>query len=363
MNLSSGAPASTHDAPEPASAPDFCQLIGKKILDGKYRLIDRLGVGQFGAAYRAVKISSTQSTEYYAVKIQQKPIPYSSEFYCLRREVRLLREAGKHKNIVTFYEYEEDEDNTYLVMELVKGQPLATCILLGDFVRNDSLVKYVFCQILDGVQHLHSRGIFHRDLKPENIIVTQDWRVKIIDFGLATNVLKSKDVCGTFPYIPPELFSNDKIETWNSAAGDIWALGILLIDMISGISAVWNLREPGDAIYSIYRKLSDHEHRSFHRILPVTSDIANTLSRILDPCWWQRPDITHIREDIIRSTYMYETNALLSTGTFDPAAYSPRYSNPILSCAMKAFTPGLRSPPIQPCSTNYLESSSSSRVF
>ncbi|KAF8988345.1 kinase-like domain-containing protein, partial [Cyathus striatus] len=229
-----------------------------------------------------------------AVKIQEKPI---NMFYytVIQREIEYLKKASGHQNLIAFRSYEEDELHTYLVMDLCSGNTLFTSVYFShDFFENDALVKHVYGQILDGVQYLHSNTIFHRDLKLENILVTYDWTVKIIDFGVATDQSISQGTCGTYSYASPDVLDADVIGLWNSAKADVWALGIILIEMIT-CHRPWHSAVVTDIWYNRYISHRDRDSIYFSRILPLSHDIAIALHHIFSPISWRRPPISHIR--------------------------------------------------------------------
>ena len=116
----------------------------------------------------------------------------------------------------------------YMQMEYCEGIPLSYYIQQRKKVSNESLIIHIFYQICNAVQHIHSKSIIHRDLKPANIFMNKKFKIKIIDFGLASEKYKkNEDYVGTYLYLSPEQLAqkpyNEKV--------DIYALGIILIEM------------------------------------------------------------------------------------------------------------------------------------
>ena len=116
----------------------------------------------------------------------------------------------------------------YMQMEYCEGIPLSYYIQKREKVSNESLIIHIFYQICNAVQHIHNKSIIHRDLKPANIFMNKKFKIKIIDFGLASEKYKkNEDYVGTSLYLSPEQLSkkpyNEKV--------DIYALGIILIEM------------------------------------------------------------------------------------------------------------------------------------
>ncbi len=116
----------------------------------------------------------------------------------------------------------------YMQMEYCEGIPLSYYIQQRKKVSNESLIIHIFYQICNAVQHIHSKSIIHRDLKPANIFMNKKFKIKIIDFGLASEKYKkNEENVGTYLYLSPEQLArkpyNEKV--------DIYALGIILIEM------------------------------------------------------------------------------------------------------------------------------------
>jgi serine/threonine protein kinase len=161
---------------------------------------------------------------------------------------RLLNEARaacalSHPNICTVYEVLERGDQSFLVMEHVKGHALSTLIPRGG--QPIETVLHYGSQIADAVAHAHERGIVHRDLKPSNVMITPDGRAKVLDFGIAArrpatgwdDITQSRDsfvradrLAGTLAYMAPELLRGKSAD----ARSDIWAFGVLLYEMATG---------------------------------------------------------------------------------------------------------------------------------
>lgn len=114
-----------------------------------------------------------------------------------------------HVNVVQLESYFQDRNNFYMVLEYCENSTLASHLRYRGRLREGE-TRRLLRQLLDGLQYIHDRGIIHRDLKPANIYLTDDFILKIGDFGLADRIRsKSKGICGTPNYISPEVrFSN-----------------------------------------------------------------------------------------------------------------------------------------------------------
>jgi serine/threonine-protein kinase len=159
---------------------------------------------------------------------------------------RLLDEARKaaglsHPNICAIHEVGEDAGQIYIAMERVEGQSLKDRI--GSSGLPVETVLSLGIQIADAVAHAHDRGIVHRDLKSANVVVTPEGRAKVLDFGIARRVdpvsqatvpgrttLAADAMAGTAHYLPPEAFRGERVD----ARGDVWSLGVLFYEMLTG---------------------------------------------------------------------------------------------------------------------------------
>ena len=139
-----------------------------------------------------------------------------------------------HPCLIKVYSCIIDSDDKYLIMEYVEGNNLLVCIntpkIYEKLEENNNLLLYVLIyQLLIGIKFLHNKNLTHRDLKPENIMITDDYRVKIIDFDFLTNENRNNDIRGSPLFLhPKKLISN----SFSNYLLDIWALGVCFYIMI-----------------------------------------------------------------------------------------------------------------------------------
>ena len=151
---------------------------------------------------------------------------------------RFLREAKaaaalSHPNICTVHEIAEVDGKTFIAMEFVKGETLEERIAAGPLTLKDALD--IGRQAADGLEAAHEENIIHRDIKPANVMVDAKGRAKVMDFGLArlteaSRLTKTNTAMGTVAYMSPEHAQGIEVDTRT----DIWALGCVLYEMISG---------------------------------------------------------------------------------------------------------------------------------
>src|SRR6476469_8603534 len=215
-------------------SPPADPLVGH-ILDEKYRLEERLGVGGMGTVYRARHLLIDRPV---AIKVLNKL--FVEDEAARTRFRREARAAGRlqHPNAVTVTDFGESQDGfVYLVMELLEGRTLRDVLAKEaplDVARSVALML----QISAAVAAAHEAGIIHRDLKPANIFVVQHPEVpavvKVLDFGIAKLAAELLDdegaMIGTPRYMSPE--QCDGLEL--TPAADVYSLGCILYEMLTG---------------------------------------------------------------------------------------------------------------------------------
>lgn len=198
----------------------------------KYEILQTLGQGGMGVVYLARQKKLDRLVAIKAIS------PYLAQEPEIRE--RFTAEASvlarlSHPNIVTLYDYIEEPDALYLVMEYVEGKPLSEILKAGPLPL-ESIRKY-FYQVLEAFTYAHSKGVIHRDIKPSNIIITPEGQVKILDFGVAKilsadhSQTRTGMRLGTLMYMSPEQVKGEKTI---DARSDIYSLGVVLFEMLAG---------------------------------------------------------------------------------------------------------------------------------
>jgi predicted Ser/Thr protein kinase/tetratricopeptide (TPR) repeat protein len=195
---------------------------------GKYRVVETIGKGAMGEVYKA---KDPLLNRYVAIKTIAPALAADPDFR--RRFQREAQSAAQlnHTNIVTVYDFGEEEGLTYMAMELLEGRDLKDAVRSRDLRLGEKLS--VMDQICDGLAFAHAKGVIHRDIKPGNIHLQPNGQVKILDFGLArlgaSDMTKTGTVMGTPHYMSPEQVRGQKAD----ARSDVFSLGAVFYEMLS----------------------------------------------------------------------------------------------------------------------------------
>ncbi|MDQ4118042.1 MAG: serine/threonine protein kinase, partial [Actinomycetota bacterium] len=207
-----------------------------QLISDRYRLERRIAVGGMGEVWEA---QDTRLGRSVAIKVLKADLSDDPEFlHRFRIEARTVASLD-HSGIAAVHDYGEDDGpagggrTAYLVMELVRGEPLSTRIGRGPLPVPETLD--VLEQASRALHAAHERGFVHRDVKPGNILLRTDGVVKLTDFGIAkaadaVPVTRSGMVMGTAHYIAPEQASGDEA----GPAGDVYSLGIVGYECLAG---------------------------------------------------------------------------------------------------------------------------------
>lgn len=198
-----------------------------------YEILEHIGSGGMADVFKAKQLSPHRIVAIKALKTE-----YSEDALFVRRfeqeaEAVLIL---SHENIVRSYDVGKDNDRHYIVLEYVEGTTLKDQIQKSGMLKLRAAVN-IAAQVLDALDHAHSKGIIHRDVKPQNIIVTPRGRVKLADFGIArrttstnTQTFTGNSVLGSVHYISPEQAKGETV----SVESDIYSMGVTLYEMLTG---------------------------------------------------------------------------------------------------------------------------------
>ncbi len=200
---------------------------------GKYEIQGILGRGGMGVVYKAFDPAIHRQV---AIKTITKSAMDPSELqYAIARFRHEAQAVGRltHSRIAAIYDYGEDADLAYIVMELVHGKSLYEH--LQNKAKFDlTEIGEIIRQLLDGLGYAHAQGVVHRDIKPSNLLVNDDGRIKISDFGIAhldsSSLTQVGEIMGSPGYMSPEQFTGDEPD----ARTDIYAAGVIAYELLTG---------------------------------------------------------------------------------------------------------------------------------
>ena len=222
---------------EEQAKPNFKRQNKRRVTESKnkdirknYEFISMLGNGTFG------KVRLYRDKNYkellFAIKTLKKEGISSYQFNLLKREVDILSNMD-HPYIVKYFGIFEDDHFIHIVMEYLKGHDLSKIISLKDYNDfNENQMGQIIHQLLKALSFIHSKNIIHRDIKPENILFSDKrniFSLKLIDFGLATFSEQEKKIVGTPRYMSPEMIDGN-----GTYVSDIWSVGVVVYQMITG---------------------------------------------------------------------------------------------------------------------------------
>ncbi len=309
---------------------------------GHYRILEKLGAGGMGEVYLA---EDSKLGRRIALKVLPPELAASPErLQRFESEARAVA-ALNHPNIVTVHSVEEADGIRFITMELVRGKTLTTArhsMTLGNFFE-------VAVPMADALSAAHQQGIVHRDLKPDNVMVTDEGRVKILDFGLAKmrakpsgdsepfdlshlptkSVTSPGVIVGTVAYMSPEQAEGKKVDP----RSDIFSLGIILFQLLAGRHPF-----PGDSAASVLSGIlkdtpplvSDLDSRVPYELSRIVRrSLEKALTRRYQNAIDLRNDLQEVKED-------FESGALEKRATLDAAPAAQKLTR-FLPWALAAF--------------------------
>lgn len=206
------------------------------VLNGRYKLLERIGSGGMSVVYRAQDMLLGRLV---AVKMLHEIFSGDEEFLRRFRQEATAAAGLQHPNIVTVHDIGQDGHRQYIVMEYVNGRTLKQLIRRHNQDGRPIPVSRVLdltIQICAGVGYAHRANLVHCDIKPQNVLVTRDERIKVADFGIAramseaSRQVQDEGMWGTPQYFSPEQASGEP----PTPASDVYAIGVVMFEMLTG---------------------------------------------------------------------------------------------------------------------------------
>jgi len=239
---------------------------GTELIKG-YRILERLGRGGMGSVYRALQVEMNRVV---ALKILRLPLAgIEQHVERLKREARLVG-GFDHPNIVRGLEAGQSGPYHYFTMEFVEGESLRDRLQRGPAPEAEAL--RIVEQVLEALDHAHSRGVVHRDVKPGNVILTPDGLAKVTDFGLAKGpadftLTQSGVTIGTPQYISPE---QAREPSGVDGQTDLYSLGATLYHMLTGVPP-----HTSETLAGLLTKVLYEKPRTARQVYPRVSEGAS----------------------------------------------------------------------------------------
>src|SRR6266849_1372950 len=204
-------------------------MIGNLV--GSYKITDKIGEGGMGAVFRGIDVMLEREV---AVKMLRPELSQQPNIVERFRSEAVTLAKLNHPNIATLYSFLRQGEDFFMVMEFVRGETLDDLIRRSGAMPPDKAIG-LLCQALEGIDHAHRMGIIHRDVKPANMMMTETGTLKVMDFGIArvlgtARMTKQGNIVGTIEYMSPEQVRGQETD----ARSDIYSLGILLYEMLTG---------------------------------------------------------------------------------------------------------------------------------
>jgi beta-lactam-binding protein with PASTA domain/predicted Ser/Thr protein kinase len=206
------------------------RLASETIVDGRYRVVGRIGSGGMADVYCAEDLQLGRKV---ALKVLHGRFAEDAEFV-----ERFRREASsaaglQHQHVVSIYDRGEWDGNYYIAMEYLDGRTLKQIVHQEGPLHPERAIDLTV-QVLRAARFAHRRGIIHRDLKPHNVIVDEEDRAKVTDFGIAragaSDMTQTGSIMGTAQYLSPEQAQGHPV----SAPSDLYSVGIMLYELLTG---------------------------------------------------------------------------------------------------------------------------------
>jgi len=245
---------------------------------GSCRIVGEIGSGGMAVIYKAIQEPLGREV---AIKALKPSIALDSQFAArFEREARFMASL-QHENILHVYDFVNDGNALYIVMEYVQGIDLYDLLQTSQRLSVE-IAAIIALQVARALDYAHFRGIIHRDIKPANIIISHRGEVKLMDFGIArdhalADLTETGTGVGTPSYMSPEQILGDKLDF----RSDIFSLGIVLYQMLTGAKPFVE-----DESRTVMQKIRLDRYVAAHKIAP---EVPSSLERILARCMEKLP--------------------------------------------------------------------------
>jgi len=249
---------------------------------GRYQIIKELGRGAMGTVYLGKDPKINRQVAIKTVRFDDD-VDAATMKAAKERFFREAESAGNlnHPNIIKIFDAGEDNDVSYIAMELIEGEDLKKYTEPSSLLPVKTVLEYVI-KVADGLDFAHQQGVIHRDIKPANIMLLKDGTLRITDFGIARITASSKTqtgtVMGTPSYMSPEQLSGKKVD----GKSDLFSLGVMLYELLTGSKPF-----SGESIAELLYKIANDRHPDPRQKNPA---ISESLSKVVDRLLEKNPE-------------------------------------------------------------------------
>ena len=320
-------------------------MIGQMV--GQYRITEKLGEGGMGTVYKAVDEMIEREV---AIKMLRPEIACKPDLLQRFRAEAITLAKLNHAGIATLYNFMQHGENFFMVMEYVPGRTLE------DVEREKGALPWqiavpLFEKILEAIEPAHEFGILHRDIKPANIMLTTWGAVKVMDFGIArmlgaARMTREGSMVGTIEYIAPERVKGKE----SDARGDIYSLGVVLFEMLSGrlpfqCGSEWelmrcHLQEPLPALQDLQIDVPPELQQVLERATAKSADARfSSCDEFANALRSASGNLTISKKSIIDLVGLRTVQQLGTAGHVTPSGGSDRVSGPMRGMLDDAVAP------------------------
>uniref|UniRef100_A0A0G4IBB3 Protein kinase domain-containing protein n=1 Tax=Chromera velia CCMP2878 TaxID=1169474 RepID=A0A0G4IBB3_9ALVE len=215
----------------------LADIEGKQCWLGEKEVV---GAGSWGRVFRATKAGTGGEVAVKEMIVNPRGKEENDHVRAFQKELTVFLERNiRHPNIVRYLGHNRQNERLYIYLEYINGGSLKD-ILQNDGAWAESLAARYTREVLLGLEYLHLKGIAHRDLKGANILIDEEMKVKIADFGCAKfndtgESLFASTQAGTVYWTAPEILEQEEHEKYNPMKADVWSVGCLVAEMVTGV--------------------------------------------------------------------------------------------------------------------------------
>ncbi len=287
----------------------MAEVTADTMVDGRYRIVDRIGSGGMADVYLA---DDTHLGRRVALKVLHRRFAEDGDFV-----ERFRREASsaaglQHPNVVSVFDRGDHDGTYYIAMEHLSGRTLKE-LVIAEAPLSQLRAVHFGLQLALGAGFAHRRGVIHRDLKPQNAIVDENDTLKVTDFGIAragaSEMTETGSIMGTAQYLSPEQAQGHAV----TASSDLYSIGVMMYEMLAG-----RLPFDGDSAVSVAVK---HLSEAPLPLAEIRPDVHPLLEAAVMRCLAKDPAVRYASADELAADLEAAKAAMVEPGA--TAMYAP----------------------------------------